>query len=155
VNKFVVAALAISASFNALAFGESDAAKLVKAYSKTVACSIEESKYQAIQMSGTPGDSFEGDKYLVLWSGDVGCAGGNATVFPQITIVEIRGHSTPMVMADAKTPSIELVQVTKFNFKDNKLTLEGIINTGDPKRPTKKSVQSFKVTEMGEFVPAK
>jgi len=154
-KKFLSAALAALLFTNAQAFTEGDAAKLAKAYSKIVACGIEESKYQAIQISGTPGDSFMGDRYLVLWTGDLGCSGGNATIFPQFTVIEIRGHDTPVVIPDYKVPNIELAQVTKMIYRDKKVILEGIINTDDPKRPTKKSTQAFKVIESGEILPVK
>lgn len=152
---FFAAAIFTLLFSNAQAFTEGDAAKLVKAYSKTVACGVEESKYQAIQISGTPGDSFMGDSYLVLWSGDFGCSGGNASIFPQFTVVEIREHSTPVVIPDYKVPSIDMTQVTKITYRDKKVILEGIVNTGDPKRPTKKSTQVFKVTGSGEITSAK
>ena len=154
-KRLLSAAISALLFTNAHAFTEGEAAKLVKAYSKIVACGIEESKYQAIQISGTPGDSFMGDRYLVLWSGDFGCSGGNATISPLFTVVEIREHSTPVVIPDYKVPNIELSQVTKMTYRDKKIVLEGIINTDDPKRPTKKSTQAFKVTDSGEVNPVK
>ena len=154
-SRAFIAAIAFGTSLNASAFNEPDAVKLVRTYSKLVACGTEESKFIGFRLFGSSKEENEGDRYAVLWTGDMGCAGGNATIFPQITVIEIRGHSTPQVIPDFKIPNIDLVTVMRAQKKDGAIIIEGIVNTGDPKRPTKPSTVVLKINEAGEFVSAK
>lgn len=89
-DNFMKKLLAISAligfSASASAFNEADAIKLVKAYSKTVACQLEETKYKAVRVSGDPATTDFGDQYVVYWDGDMGCMGGNGTIVPNFTV---------------------------------------------------------------------
>ena len=148
-----VAAFAILAVVsNAYAFNESDAAKLVKSDSQTVACQLEDTQYEAVKVSGKPGETEEwADKYVVLWNGDFGCAGGNGTVVPNLTVVEIHGFSTPVVLPDYKTPELPLVEIDKFSGKDGSITIGGV-GYGDKDQqhaPTKRFSFTLKLGKNG------
>jgi len=151
-KKNFAALVILSVFSNAYAFNESDAAKLVKSYSQTVACQLEETKYKAVKVSGKPGETEEWtDQYVVLWDGDFGCAGGNGTVVPNLTVVEVHGFSTPVVLPDYKTPELPLVQIDKFSGKDGSITLGGL-GYGDKDQqhePTKRLSFTLKLGKSG------
>lgn len=150
-KKLLAISALIGFSASASAFNEADAIKLVKAYSKTVACQLEETKYKAVRVSGDPATTDFGDQYVVYWDGDMGCMGGNGTIVPNFTVVEIRGFNTPVVLHDYKTPTNELVRMTKFSGKDGKVLIEGV--SYGPKdqqhNPTKKVAYTYKLEADG------
>ena len=62
---------------------------VVRRYSKTVACQIHEespSQYAKVQLEPGIQDGF-GAIWLVGWTGDLGCMGGNGTQRVQMTLV--------------------------------------------------------------------
>lgn len=136
---------------NAVAFNEKDATRLVKAYSKLVACQQEDDKYTAVKVDGKPGAAELGDRYVVFWYGDIGCSGGNGTVTPNFTVVEMASFNTPVVLPTFKGADIALNAVTKFTGKDGKIFIEGV--TYGPKdsqhNPTLRVKYTLKVDVLG------
>ena len=143
----------LAACAGAHAFGENEAAKLVQSYAKTVACGLEETKYQAAKVTGAPRADEMGDRYVVFWMGDVGCSGGSATVTPNFSVVEIAGFNTPVVRSDFKGPDTGLVIVTKFAGGNNVINIEGLEYSGNEqtRTPKKKVKYTFKV-DADKFV---
>jgi len=95
------------------------AQEVVRRYSKTVACQIYDSQpgyqqFATVQLeSGTGNDQF-GAVWLVGWSGDLGCMGGNGTQSLQMNLVMQNGFSprtVSPVIIDAK-PMPNLVDNT-------------------------------------------
>ena len=133
--KSLVIGLSLAAlALSTLAANERTAANLVKKYSETIACQIQEIQYQKNQYKSVK--VLQGDKelgglgelYVVYWEGDVGCAGGNGTVSPNFTVVEQNGFTSvpPVVVTDYKFPELDLVQITGFSSKNGQLLINGV-----------------------------
>ncbi|MDI1270529.1 MAG: hypothetical protein PSV40_15685 [Polaromonas sp.] len=150
-KKLSIALVGSALACNALAFNEKDAAQLVKAYSKLVACQQEDDKYTAVKVDGKPGPAELGDRYVVFWYGDIGCSGGNGTISPNFTVVEMAAFNTPVVLPTFKRADIALNGVTKFTGKDGKISIEGV--TYGPKdsqhNPTLRVKYTLKVDVLG------
>lgn len=144
-NMLIVSSVALfvmGLAGNAAAFNEGDAAKMVKEYSKLVACQAEDSKYQAAKVVGSADASGMGDRFVVYWEGDVGCMGGRGTVSPQLTVVEIAAFDTPVVLPDYKMPELDLAWVTKFSAKNGKVFIQGVAyGPKDPQNAPSKKVK--------------
>ena len=106
------------------------ASKVVQAYSKAVACQLDDStEYKPVEIrAGDPELDGLGALYLVLWNGDFGCMGGNATVLPNFTLVEKRGFSSadPIVVTDYEFPEPSLKVVTDLTVKDGLIRITGL-----------------------------
>lgn len=83
--KRMLSTLFILTSLNAFALTEeSKAVDLVKKYSSTIACSVNEDSFQSVRISS------DYDEYsIVYWEGDVGCGGGSGTMSGVLTVVAI------------------------------------------------------------------
>ena len=128
-RSFIVGLSLAAIAASAFAADERVASSIVKKYSEAIACQIEETQYKAIKV--LPGDKELGGLgavYVVSWEGDVGCAGGNGTVFPNFTIVEQSGFSSvpPVVMTDYKFPEMELVRLTNISGGNGQLIVSGV-----------------------------
>jgi len=143
----------LAACAGAHAFNESDAAKLVQSYAKTVACALEETTYQAVKVTGAPRVDDMGDRYVVFWMGDIGCLGGSATVTPNFSLVETLTVNTPLVSVGFKGPVTGLVTVTKFSGGNGVISMEGLEFSGKEQTriPSKKVKYIFNV-DTGKFV---
>ena len=82
------------------------AQEVVRRYSKSVACQIYEgspSQYVTVQLE--PGtDTGFGAVWLVGWTGDLGCMGGNGTQSVQMNLVMQNGFS-PRAVSPANSPA--------------------------------------------------
>ena len=159
-RKLIISASLSLIATSAMSADERTAANIVKKYSETVACQIQEVQYQKNQYKAVKiiqGDKELGglgDLFVVYWEGDVGCMGGNGTVVPNFTVVEQRGFSSvpPVVIPTYKFPDLELVQVTSISGKNGILQINGI-TYGEKDRqhePTKKVSYSLKIDQEKE-----
>lgn len=101
-------------------------------YQNAIACAnIDQAKQPVIALSPYT-DSLHRDeaRYAVLWSGDVGCAGGSGSSSANITIVGIGGgnglfvdsaHSSPQITFDSPVNFIREV----VSYTQDTLTLRG------------------------------
>lgn len=120
---------------NTYAYDEHDATALVKKYSETIACQIDEiseyqeNQYKAVMINpGQPDLGGLGAQFVVYWEGDIGCKGGNGTITPNFTLVEHSGFASaaPVVRTDYLFPKIELVQITNFSGGNGKIFIKGL-----------------------------
>lgn len=110
-------------------FDQSDASEMVRDFSEIVACQTpsfpykNQLEYKAIKIKdGMDGGSGFGVQYIVFWSGDYGCAGGNGTVTPHFSLVERTGFSSadPIVRANHELPhQVKLTVVSDFYAAEN------------------------------------
>lgn len=154
-------ALAV-ASMGAQAADERDASLLVKKYSETVACGLEgseelnENQYKAVMVKPGFADlGGMGAVFVVTWSGDTGCYGGNGSAVQNFTVVEHSGYSSadPVVKLDYKFPELPLAGLTSMSGGDGLLVINGV-TYGDSDRqhqPTKVVNYTLKLVE-NEFV---
>ncbi len=140
---------------NAFAFNETDAVKLVKAYSEIVACQ-QEQKYEAVKVAGAPDVSEMDDMYVVFWEGDFGCYGGRATGGrPNFTVVKIAAFNIPVVLPDYEMPEMDLAFVTKLSIKNRIFFIEGVTYGPEDNviNPTKKVKFTLKFDpETNKFI---
>ncbi len=117
------------------ATGESYASFLVRDFSETIACQINDYDddrkvlYKAVQLEeGAPDLNGIGSVFVVYWEGDVGCWGGNGTVTPNFTVVEHNGFASadPVVRLDYKFPDLDLVWVESLSVENEALIIEGV-----------------------------
>lgn len=131
------------------ALDERSASRIVRNYSETVACQIDETTYKAfeIQQGDTELDGF-GSLYVVNWQGDIGCAGGNGTVTENFSVVEHRGFisAEPIVVTDYNFPELPLVTITDLTVEAGLLRISGLRYGPDDRQhnPTQKVVYRVK-----------
>jgi hypothetical protein len=71
--KKILASCLVLISLNAFSSTEeSKAIKLVKKYSSTIACSVNDNSFKSVRIT-----SDHDDYVIVYWEGDVGCGGGS------------------------------------------------------------------------------
>jgi hypothetical protein len=162
-NRIVLAVAISTACASAFASDERAATATVKKYSEAIACNIPEArdvKNQYKTVTLVPGDKELGGLgaiYVVHWIGDVGCAGGNATVFSNFSVAEQRGFASipPVVVPEYKFPDLDLVQLTGLSAKDGLLLIQGLsYGPNDQQhRPQKKVSYTLKLdVEKGMFI---
>lgn len=117
---------------------------VVRRYSKTVACQIHEespSQYAKVQLEPGIQDGF-GAIWLVGWTGDLGCMGGNGTQRVQMTLVMQNGFTSrsvsPVVIDAEPLPKLLMGTLLELHFQDDVLTIRG--TTGRQKWGTLKQV---------------
>lgn len=93
---------------------KSEAFKVAKKYSESIACeaSIEKKKLVALtpwHNTEDETDNREEAKYALIWQGDVGCAGGSGTNQPQITIVRIAAGDSFIVEPYESSPAVTFI----------------------------------------------
>jgi hypothetical protein len=151
---FSVAVIATST----FAADERAAANVVKKYSEAIACQIQDVKYQRNQyksvkvLQGDKELGGLGDIYVVYWEGDVGCNAGNASVTPNFTVVEQNGFSSvsPVVVTDYKFPLLDMVLLTDFSVKNEKLLINGLTYGPNDQQhnPSKKVSYTLKLDQI-------
>jgi hypothetical protein len=121
--KKVFATCLVLTSLNALSSTEeSKAIDLVKKYSSTIACSINDTSYKAIGMNGTYGDEFS----VVYWEGDVGCGGGNGSINGVLTVVGKGRWGDLFVLPKVDQPDTKLVCIDSMSIENDLLNINGI-----------------------------
>ena len=101
-------------------------------YQNAIACAnIDKAMQPVIALTPyTDSDHRDEARYAVLWSGDIGCAGGSGTSTANITIVGIGGgngffvdstHSSPHITFDSPVTLVREV----VNYTQDTLTLRG------------------------------
>ena len=111
------------------------AQEVVRRYSKTVACQIYDpqpgyQQFATVQLEPGNGNDRFGAVWLVGWSGDLGCMGGNGTQSLQMNLVMQNGFSprtVSPVIIDAK-PMPDLVGNTlrSLSYKNGVVTISAI-----------------------------
>lgn len=161
--KNIVAGCVIAIlSSNAFAADEFDASSIVRKYSQTVACQLEDisdyqkNQYRAVTIKpGIPDLDGMDALFVVYWEGDVGCSGGNGTVTPNFTVVEHAGFSSvdPVVTTNYKFPNIELIRLTSISGGNGQLLINGVTYGPDDTQhsPTKVVSYTLKLIDY-EFV---
>ena len=108
-------------------------AEVVRRYSRTVACQIDETapgfrQYGTVTLRPEVPDGILG-VWLVGWTGDLGCLGGNATQLVQMTLVEQRGFPrrvlSPVVINHEPLPGLVMNGLRDMQFSKGVLTVRG------------------------------
>ena len=109
------------------------ATEVVRRYSRTVACQIDEPgpgyrQYVTISLEpGLPEGIF--GVWLVGWTGDLGCMGGNGTQGVQMALVQQNGFSrrvvSPVVVDDEPLPGLLMNGLRDVQFSNGVLTVRG------------------------------
>lgn len=100
---------------------ESKAINLVKKYSSTIACSVNENSFQSVTISA------DYDEYtIVYWEGDVGCGGGNGTMSGALTVVGKGRWGELFVLPKVELPKVKLVCADSISSRDGLLDINGI-----------------------------
>ncbi|MCT8163458.1 MULTISPECIES: hypothetical protein [unclassified Pseudomonas] len=148
-KKLLLGMVVSVATLNANAFDERDASKLVRNYSETVACQLDDAaeyqknQYKAIKLKDGDPDAYGlGELYVVFWEGDVGCSGGNGTILPNFTMVERSGFGSanPIVVERYIFPDLDLVKLTGISGGNGYLNIQGLAYGGSDMqhKPSKK-----------------
>lgn len=106
--------------------------EVAQQYQNAIACAnIDKAKQPVIALTPfTDSEHRDEARYAVLWSGDIGCAGGSGTSSANITIVGMGGgdgffvdsaRSSPQIMFDSPVNLIREV----VNYTEDTLTLRG------------------------------
>ena len=132
---FVTAVLAATAPMPLAMANEPglSAQEVVRRYSQSVACQIYEgspSQYVTVQLE--PGrDNGFGAVWLVGWTGDLGCMGGNGTHLVQMNLVMQNGFSSrtvsPVVVDAAPMPQLVMGSLLGLSFQDGVITIRGTV----------------------------
>ena len=109
------------------------AQEVVRRYSQSVACQIYEgspSQYVTVQLE--PGrDNGFGAVWLVGWTGDLGCMGGNGTQLVHMNLVMQNGFSSrtvsPVVVDAAPMPQLVMGSLLGLSFQDGVITIRGTV----------------------------
>ena len=111
------------------------ATEVVRRYSRTVACQIHEGvpgsrQYVTVTLEPELPDGIFG-VWLVAWTGDLGCMGGNGTQGVQMALVKQNGFSrrvvSPVVVDAAPLPDLLMNGLRDMQFSDGVLTVRGTI----------------------------
>lgn len=162
-RKFVVGLSVAVMATCAFSADERTASRLVKKYSETIACQISDLKYDKNQYKAIKiiqGDEELlgfGDVFVVYWSGDVGCNGGNGTVTPNFTVVEHRGFISvpPVVAPEYKFPDLDLAYLRAISGKNGVIKISGVTYGPNDQQhfPTKKVSYTLKIDqEKNRFI---
>ena len=107
--------------------------EVVRRYSRTVACQIHEGvpgyrQYVTVTLEPELPDGIFG-VWLVAWTGDLGCMGGNGTQGVQMALVKQNGFSrrvvSPVVVDAAPLPGLVMNGLRDMQFSDGVLTVRG------------------------------
>lgn len=120
--KRIFATFLVLTSLNALAVTEvSNAVDLVKKYSSTIACSVNENSFQSVKI-GSDYDEYS----IVYWEGDVGCGGGSGTMSGALTVVGKGRWGELFVLPKADLPKVKLVCADSITNSNDLLVINGI-----------------------------
>ena len=109
------------------------AAEVVRRYSRTVACQIFEAgpgyrQYATVTLRPQGSDGMFGI-WLVGWTGDLGCMGGNGTQGVQMALVQQSGFSSrvvsPVVVDATPLPDLVMNGLRDMQFNNGVLTIRG------------------------------
>ena len=109
------------------------AAEVVRRYSRTVACQIHEAgpgyrQYVTVTLEPELPDGIFG-VWLVGWTGDLGCMGGNGTQALQMALVKQNGFPlrvvSPVVVDATPLPDLVMNGLRDMQFSDGVLTIRG------------------------------
>ena len=109
------------------------AAEVVRRYSGTVACQIYEGapgyrQYVSVTLQPQGSDGMFGI-WLVGWTGDLGCMGGNGTQGVQMALVQHSGFSSrvvsPVVVDATPLPNLVMNGLRDMQFSNGVLTIRG------------------------------
>ncbi len=109
------------------------ATEVVRRYSRTVACQIHEAgpgycQYASVSLEPELPDGIFG-VWLVAWTGDLGCMGGNGTQGVQMALVKQNGFSlrvvSPVVVDANLLPGLVMNGLRDMQFSDGVLTVRG------------------------------
>ncbi|AGH81276.1 hypothetical protein PCNPT3_06690 [Psychromonas sp. CNPT3] len=144
-KKIMIGFLMLSAVNTVTAFDNRDAVNLVKKFSSTVACSINDDSYKVVKTRGEKGIDESDDQYVVYWEGDLECFGGRGTINPVFSVVLISGFNDPVVLTKIKQPRLPLVCIDYMEKEGELLNVYGIAygsndNQGNPNKKMKFSL---------------
>ena len=109
------------------------AAEVVRRYSRTVACQIYEGapgyrQYVTVTLEPELPDGIFG-VWLVAWTGDLGCMGGNGTQGLQLALVKQNGFPlrvvSPVVVDATPLPDLVMNGLRDMQFSNGVLTIRG------------------------------
>ncbi|KGG30659.1 MULTISPECIES: flagellar basal body rod protein [unclassified Prochlorococcus] len=107
--------------------------EVVRRYSNTVACQIYGStpgyqQYATVELEPVH-SQYPSGVWLVGWTGDLGCMGGNGTQGLQINLVSQNGFSnrtvSPVVIDSRPMPDLVMNGLRDLSFKDGVVTIRG------------------------------
>jgi hypothetical protein len=102
------------------AFNEKQAVELVKKYVGTVACAYDESTF--------PVAKIDNDSYVVGWTGQLGCPGGNQTTLSYLSVVSPGYHGEDTYIVDYRPATADITAletVDKLAFQKGTLSVTG------------------------------
>ncbi len=136
--KRVFATCLVLTSLNAFAVTEeSEVVNLVKKYSSTIACSVNENSFQSVTI-GSDYDQYS----IVYWEGDVGCGGGSGTMSGALTVVGKGRWGELFVLPKIELPKVKLVCADSISSRDGLLDINGIAyGPNDHQRSPKHKLQ--------------
>ena len=109
------------------------ATEVVRRYSRTLACQIFEAgpgyrQYATVTLRPQGPDGMFGI-WLVGWTGDLGCMGGNGTQGVQMALVQHSGFSSrvvsPVVVDATPLPNLVMNGLRDMQFNNGVLTIRG------------------------------
>jgi hypothetical protein len=149
----LVAVLAMSLSAQAHALDDQIAERIVRNYSRAIACQISHTSYKAVEIQqGGPDPKDLGTVYVVHWKGDIGCVGGNANITENFSVVEHRGFTsaTPIVVTDYDFPELPLISVTEVSAENGLLRIVGLrYGPNDQDHPSQRVVYRLRFDGSG------
>jgi hypothetical protein len=120
--KKILASCLVLISLNAFSSTEeSKAIKLVKKYSSTIACSVNDNSFKSVRIT-----SDHDDYVIVYWEGDVGCGGGSGSMSGALTVVGKGQWGELFVLPKVEQPQIKLVCADSMNSQNELLNINGI-----------------------------
>lgn len=133
-KALLLAGLLVSAVSPGLAEGWLPPDEVVRRYSRTVACQIPESsadlrQYVSVRLEPGRPDGDVGALWLVGWSGDLGCMGGNGTQGAHLALVMQNGFSrgtvSPVVIDAKPIPGLLLWSISHLTEANGVITIRG------------------------------
>lgn len=133
-KALLLAGLLVSAVSPGCAEGWLPPEEVVRRYSRTVACQIPESsaglqQYVSVRLESGRPDGDLGALWLVGWSGDLGCMGGNGTQGAHLALVMQNGFSrravSPVVIDAKPIPGLGLWSISYLSEANGVITLRG------------------------------
>jgi len=120
--KKILASSLVLMSLNTYATSEEEKViNLVKKYSSTIACSVNDNSFQSVAI----GSGY--DKYdIVYWEGDIGCGGGRGTMSGTLTVVGTGRWGELFVLPKIDLPKVKLVCADTIKSHDGFLDINGI-----------------------------
>ena len=120
-KKTLFSVALLAAATQALAFNEKQAVALTQKFLSTVACAYDESTFPVVKL--------DDDSYLVGWTGQLRCPGGNGTTVSYLTAVApgYVGEDTYVVdYHESAAPDVgSLHTLDKLSFQNGVLLVNG------------------------------